>query len=707
MTRPESCAASSVERFFQFSLLGLVASGFLAVASSGCLDTPTVVCSSAALLLRAILLSRPLAWRPQRNTVHWLTLAYTGFFLVDYLTISRQPLPAVVHLVFFLAAVKVVTAASTRDSLATAALSFAALASGALLSLSFGFLAALALYLCFGVAALTSADIRRSLRQAAAAAHGGTRGLATQLAALAASMALGILALTAGLFFLSPHAAGGSALGSLLFHRIRLPGFSRAISLGEIAAIKSSSRTALHIRLYTAEPAGGLKWRGGALVSFDGRRWLNPGGPETRLYTDRGRLALVPVANRRPGRRVVYDVYLDAIDSDALFFTGTPEHVDVRAPYLLGSAASGFRLDGRPPQGFRYEAYGVLEDPPESSRPTYPPPVLDAIERSRCLQLPKLDSRIAELALRMSAGAPSDLEKARAVEQCLRTGYRYTLEIPSRQAADPLADFLFTRKKGHCEYFASAMAVLLRIQGIPARLATGFQSGIYNHLTNLWLIRSADAHAWVEAWIPGRGWTTFDPTPPAAPPLQLALATKLALYMDAADGLWQEWVVSYDPNHQGSLMDRLQQGTARLGIRWFDTLTDAHTYWDGQVGKWVRRAGPRILAAMVLAVALWFAIPPAVRLVRVRRRMRLVRRGQAGVADAALVYRRMLRILDRRGYRKPPWFTPAEFAASLPRTPLADAVGEFTAVYNFWRFGGRVDLAPRLWALLDELERAK
>ena len=79
--------------------------------------------------------------------------------------------------------------------------------------------------------------------------------------------------------------------------------------------------------------------------------------------------------------------------------------------------------------------------------------------------------------------------------------------------ADPLAYFLFERKKGHCEYFASSMAVMLRTLGIPSRVVTGFQSGVYNPMTGWQVIRASDAHSWVEAWIDGRGWTTFDPTP--------------------------------------------------------------------------------------------------------------------------------------------------------------------------------------------------
>src|SRR5258708_38685205 len=86
-----------------------------------------------------------------------------------------------------------------------------------------------------------------------------------------------------------------------------------------------------------------------------------------------------------------------------------------------------------------------------------------------------------------------------------------------------------------------------------------------------------------------------------------------------------------------------------------------------------------------------------------RRRVERVRRGQASVADATLLYQRMLQILRRRGFHKPPWFTPAEFAASLPRTQLGDSVGEFTATYNALRFGGHVEAAPRPSILLDRM----
>ncbi len=305
----------------------------------------------------------------------------------------------------------------------------------------------------------------------------------------------------------------------------------------------------------------------------------------------------------------------------------------------------------------------------------------------------------------MTVGAATDLERARAIERHLRADYRYTLELPDRETADPLAYFLFTRRKGHCEYFASAMAVLLRTLGVPTRLATGFQSGIYNPITELWLVRSSDAHTWVEAWIPGHGWSSFDPTPPDASAHAFTLATRMSLYLDAASTFWQEWVVSYDPSRQGSLADKLEQGAGRLGIRWFDSLSGVPATWDVYITIGLRRYGLKVLIVLLIGAWIWFFGPPLIRLLRMKRRVERARRGQASVADATVLYQRMLHIVKRHGYHKPAWFTPAEFAASMPASGLGSSVARFTAAYNALRFGGRTEVAPQLSLLLDELEQ--
>jgi transglutaminase-like putative cysteine protease len=674
------------------------------VAGSGYLDTPTIALTAAGLLLRGLLIGGLVRFHISERATTLAAIGYAGFFLLDYFFLSREFLSATVHLVFFLAVLKILTAHANRDHLYTAVIAFVELLAAAILSVNFNFFLFLALYLLFAIAALTSGEIRRSMRQAAATARSGLKRFHPRLALLSTLAALGILALTAGLFFLLPRTAE-AAFSRLISHRFHLPGFSSQVTLGEIGEIKTTSRPVMHIRIYSLEPPGGLKWRGGALTEFDGKRWSNPNRVNEMIPVEDGHVDLEPHAYRRPGRHINYHVDLDALATDALFFTGTPERADLRYSPVLRTETGSFRLGYSPPQGTHYDAYSRLEDPPETSVVIYPAPILPLAARDQHLQLPPLDARIPELARAMAAGAATDLERARALERGLRAGYSYTLELPDREVADPLAYFLFTRKKGHCEYFASAMAVMLRTLGVPARLATGFQSGVYNPVSDLWLVRASDAHSWVEAWIPGHGWTTFDPTPPDPNPRGFALLTKLGLYLDAAETFWQEWVVTYDIARQGALADRLEQAGRRMGIRWFDAISGLESGWHFLVGAFARRTVIRVL--IVLALAAWICLlgPPLVRLYRMRRRVERVRRGQAGVGDATLLYGRMLHILKRRGYQKPAWFTPAEFAASLPHTQLGTAVTEFTASYNALRFGGRTEVAPRLSLLLDRLER--
>lgn len=705
MARRDAATAISIERFFQFSLLGLVASGYLAVAGSGYLDTPTMALTAAGLILRALLVCGWVRLELSERWVTVVTMAYSGFYLLDYFVLSRTFLGATVHLLFFLAVMKVLTSKNSRDYLYTAVIAFLELLAAAIVSASFNFFVFLALYLLFAVAALSSAEIRRCLADAAVAPRGRAQEFHPRLGALTALITLGILMLTAGLFFLLPRTAD-AALSRLVSHRIYLPGFSNHVSLGEIGEIKTSSRPILHIRIFSAERLGSLKWRGGGLTTFDGKAWSNSTVGPDRIPADRGHVTLLPPGERRAGRHITYDVDLNALDNETLFFAGTPEGVDIPDPFLMRDAGGSLRLGQRPSEGFRYEAYSLLEDPPETALAGWASPPLPEPDRRRNLELPvSLDARVANLARTWAASGVTDLERARAIERHLRSDYGYTLTLPSQEVADPLAYFLFTRRRGHCEYFASAMAVMLRTLGMPARLATGFQGGIYNPLTDLWLVRASDAHAWVEAWIPGYGWSTFDPTPPDPELHSFGIAARIGLYLDAAETFWREWVVSYGPSRQGTLADRLEQSARHLGMGWFDTLSGAGTGWNLHFTFWLKRFGWRWGMFLLAAISACLTIPYLTGLLRVRRRVSRVRKGRAVTGDATLLYQRMLAIVKHRGYQKPGWFTPAEFAASLPRDPLGQRVTEFTVTYNALRFGGRTEVAPRLSMLLDELEK--
>ncbi|MBV9504261.1 MAG: DUF3488 domain-containing protein, partial [Acidobacteriia bacterium] len=462
---------SSVERFFQFSLLGLVTSGYLAVAGSGYLDAPTLLLTAAGLLVRALMIAGVLRIRISESATTLLAISYIAFFVLDYALLSRDFLTATVHLLFFLAVTKVLTAKTNRDYLYTAAIAFLELMAAAILSVDLNFFLFLALYLLFAMGALTSGEIFRSLQRSPATARTSLRYFAPRLALLSTFAVTGILAITGLLFFLLPRTAE-AAFSRLISHNLYLPGFSNQVTLGQIGEIKSTSRPVMHVGVFSQEVLPGLKWRGGALTVFDGKGWSNPHPHEEPIPVENGEARLAPAGFLPSGRRINYHVQLNAVTTDTLFFAGSPARVNLRQLSIIRNETGSYRLTRVPPEGFSYDAYSLVDGPPETAAPLQPAPFLPPDVRRQYLQLPPLDVRIPKLADFFAEGAITDLERARAVERHLRHDYGYTLEMPDHDVGDPLAWFLFTRRKGYCEYFASAMTVMLRSLGIPARLAT-------------------------------------------------------------------------------------------------------------------------------------------------------------------------------------------------------------------------------------------
>ncbi len=690
----------AVERFFQLSLLGLVFSGFLAVAGSGFLDKPTIFLVCAGLLLRGLLVAGVAVIEIPIFLINAATLAYIGFFALDYYTLSRDLLRATVHLVCFLAVIKILTARTNRDYLYTAAIALMELVAAAMLSVNMNFFVFLSIYLVCAIAAFTSAEMRRSLQKPSQIASSQRIHFAPRLVALTGFVTAGILLLTVGLFVILPRTAN-VAFRHLLSPRFHLSGFSREVTLGQIGEIQRDSHAVMHVRPYSRRMPANLKWRGTALTRFDGKRWSDPISANSVLLPRQSPVVLADdrQRSRTDGIRFSYGVDLNTSDSDALFVAGTPEFLNVNHVRVIRTPTDSYRLLASPAENVRYEVATFVPSRPPSERPME----LSAGERSKYLQVPVLDIRIPELA-RSFAGEGQPWQRAQNIENQLRTKFSYTLDLPAQPPADPLANFLFERKRGHCEYFASAMTVMLRTIGIPARLVNGFQSGTWNSLSNLYVIRASDAHSWVEAFLPNVGWTTFDPTPSAPVAAQNSVSERVAMFFDAADTFWQTWVVNYDLNRQVTLAQRVEEGFLHLRWSWPSLVTSWKSKWTSPLTRENLFSAKPILLIVLLVIAFGYWGRQWIRVARNWLLMRKLRHQKGSPRDAALLYGRMLRLLHRRGYQKPAWFTPEEFAATLPPSSLSVLVDEFTEAYQSLRWGGKQEAAQRLTVLLQEIE---
>ncbi len=692
--------SSGLDLFFQFSLIGMLASGYLAVAGSGHLDLPSVVVGGAALACRVLIALGRLRQVTDRIVTAAIVL-YAIFYPIDYGYLSRDFLGATVHLVFFLTAVLLLTARANRQYFLLALLAFLEMLAACLLSANLSFFLCLTTFLLCGVSALMAGEVRGSITPEAVVARSGWRRFSWRLTGVSLFTGAAILGITGALFFFLPRTAR-AAFQHFASQRLVLPGFSNEVQLGQIGQIQMSTATLMHVQFDQRGPRPPLKWRGSALHEFDGRRWFNRRDAAQPVVLSSGQAFLADREQLvRPGTRVGYDVNLSGAIADTLFFAGIPEFVTIDARLLLRLPNGAIRMGFTLPQGVRYSARSFLDS--SGGAEAAPATVgLSAETLRACLRLPQIDPRVGELARRMTAGAAADADRARAIERSLQRDYAYTLELPASEPRDPIAHFLFERRRGHCEYFASSMAVLLRTLGIPSRVVTGFQGGIYNPISGWHLIRAADAHSWVEAYVGGSGWVTFDPTPPGQRQESGGLWMTLSLYADAAETFWQNWVLGYDLERQATLADRMGQSGRGLSI---DRLG---AWMRGMAGAARESAGPAAAAVSLTmaAVAVWFLAgrPWWRQWWRRRSQMLRMQRGQMESSDAALLYRRGLEALRRRGFEKPAWMTPAEFVRVLP-ADLAEVTAEVTESYHALRFGGRLATAPRLLFLLEQLER--
>jgi len=708
-----------VQRYFEVSLFLVLTVGFLTLASTGRLDIPSLVVAGLALGVKALRYRRHPEPELSPTMVNRLTWFYFLFYALDYLLLSRAFLDATVHLVLFLAVVKLFSARTNRDYLWLALIAFLEMLAAAILTVDTTFLFFFFVFLLLGISTFVSFEIKRgaeSARMAPLPAHTPlARRLHRSLLVTSAAVSVGILLLAAIIFFILPRFSTGF-FSAYAFQPELLTGFSNDVTLGQIGEIKRNRAVIMRIQVEGNDPraAEGLKWRGIALAQFDGKRWYNELHPPAVLRLPRATRFYLPMPQypRRPaGRRLDYRVLLEPVSTDALFLAATPAWVEGRFQSLGVDANDSIVNPQHNYTKVSYAAGSVLTRPPASLlRQT--PAEYPAEVRDRYLQLPALDSRIQELAASLTAPLTTSYDKAAAIELHLRTKYGYTLDLPPVLPDDPIASFLFETQRGHCEYFAAAMAVLARSAGIPVRIVNGFLTGDYNDVGEDYIVRASDAHTWVEVFFPDLGWVEFDPTPPSAEYRARTFWTRLGDYLDAFDLWWSEWVINYDFSHRIQLAGNLKRRTRSWTLQ-------AHLYLRQlrrNITRELQQAETSILTSRYLPPALFLVLLALLVFFRGRQlrdwltlNWQLRRRGRAGLVgrEATLSYRRFLKLLARKGFHKRPGETPLEFSAILSTQPLGPVVAEFTSLYQEARYGDRPADTARLLGLIQSLEQWK
>ncbi len=728
---------SAVQRYFEISLYLLVLTSVMAVVSTGKLDPFSTFAPILALGYKGLRIWHGKGPEFSVRLATWLVLAYFLFFPFDLWVISRNlaagaPNPALysallaaIHLLLFAVLVRLYSARTNRDYAFLAVLAFAAILASAILTIETGFLISLAIFLVLAVSTFVALEIRRSSMGAVSPPlEPGTplaRQLNRALGLTSIFVAIGTLVAGSAFFFVIPRFTAGY-LSAINIQPTLMTGFSDSVTLGAIGKIKKNPAVVMRIHV-EGDPARAseVHWRGIAFTDFDGRRWYTPNHDPTIVSPNGDGVYQLMAAIPARGEYypLHYTVLMEPIASDALFVA--LKLVDVRGRF----ANETERPDGAKHNGFLiYDKTGSLSNPmhnetkvryqADSLLPLIPPGELrkastdyPEINKQMYLQLPQLDPRIAKLAAQITNGATNPYDKASRIETYLKTKYGYTLDLSDPHGKDPLAYFLFDRRAGHCEYFATAMTVLLRTQRIPARYVTGFLPGEYNDLGGDYIVRASDAHAWVEVYFPDYGWITFDPTPPGSAKPG-GLLERLAMYWDWFQYSWGEWIINYDFVHQVTLAQNMQKTSHDFGER-------AQKYYkekQRQVMQMMVALDKRIeaspyflpiLLVLLVALLLYLRGRPLISYVVARWSLRARRAGNLTASLAALEYREMLRLLEKRGWTKSPSQTPLEFAAAIPAPAIAEPVAQLTELYQSARFGEHAAPIEQMSSLLRSI----
>ena len=652
-----------------------------------------------------------------------LTLVCMPLFLVDYVWLSRSFLISSVHLLMLLASILLLMRSSDRDLFWLYLISFAWLAAGAVLSVDFAFLLSLLLFIFSAVGTLILYEMRRSYERAlrrgptdpplAAPRYSGpahdifARFPAVKMTWLFLAMAGTIVLLSIPLFLILPRVSSG-------FHghprgRTKLvSGFSESVELGQIGTIKESDSVVMKVRLngQTSILPSELKWRGIALDFFDGRAWKLSIAGRSRLDSA-GRYFKLEESARGPGL-LLQTFFLEPLSTDTVFAASRVLAVSSNLGHLERDAQGGLTTSPHPGTRIRYEAVSDVT-PVDAALVPREQGVLPGDVSATCLQVPAMSPKVKELSARITAAEPHPMRKAKLLEQYLRSGYRYSLRLKgSPRHTDPISSFLFEVREGHCEYFASAMVLMLRHIGIPARLVNGFRAGEYSVLGDAWIVRQYDAHSWVEAYFKPFGWIEFDPTPAEPRRPRSAVMSLASEIFEALDIYWWEGVVSYDIWKQSHMLgaalfwanDRLSQAD-----RWASI---AHERSRAAVSRVLLSPARITLALSLVASAAAFVLVIALRPRWARRLIRRLGRALTSGTRRSVIagfYEEALELLESHGFSRNRSQTPLEFALSLNCMPASGIFTELTAIYYRARFGGSFTAGdqPRAEALLVSL----
>jgi transglutaminase-like putative cysteine protease len=639
--------------------------------------------ASPGLLLTAAALAVATFWLPPAEWSAWIERAsrliivgLCAWMLYVAFALGEDFMPAVMAMLLFLLAAESLRAVDARNDARLYLLSFALLLAATAYYPGLGFAASFIAFIILSTLALMVGYLRR---QSERFGMPGVRLGRRMMFTIAAFSGVTLL-VSASLFVLFPrlprqwNVQGRRGGGDMM------AGFSDQVRLGQHGGrIVANPEVAFRVEFPDGVPpqTENLYWRGRSFDRFDGEQWSRSRGVVAPI--------LPPMVYGRrwggPIRRV--RIFGGPPEANVLFGNHPLLNVQPRSAIRVFQDYTGdVRFAGSDAPVYTTTSAG----PRPTERALRASDKPDGPLTRPYMQLPdNLDPRIQRLADSLTDGRTVRIDRVWAIEQHFaNAGFTYTLELPRTARDATLEGFLFRRRSGHCEYYSSAMVMLLRAAGIPARNVTGFLGGEWNTFGDYLAVTGNDAHSWVEVWMGQMGWVPFDPTPPGRADLVQAGAQdgwmwRATLWFDGMEYQWFKWVLDYNLEKQLGLFSRVGELFSR------DDRRGSDARGAGGAGRGVAV----VIALGVLGGLLWSA-----------RRWR-----RAPLTQETRTY-----LALRRAYARATLGGsggPMDFAERLARdhAPGAAPAAELVGLYVTARFG-RIDIGDvgrtRMRRLLDD-----
>lgn len=701
--------------FFKLISYGVVASGLFSLTASGGIGL--IITSSFLVILILSWFLENTRWQLSEKVGVILIVLIVPLFYIDWkYKISglntREAIAAgnLARLILILASVKLLQRKANRDWAFLYLISFFEVLLAAGLSISPLFLISLAVYLLFAVCSIVVFEIRKTSQSVfekniqvktfkSKNVSGFPKANIFRLPVTSVGLLFSIAMLALPLFFVLPR-VGGSGLGKNFGGLSGFTGFSDSVRLGEIGKLQQNDEVVMRVRLGEGDRGkiNNFRWRGVALDTFDNLNWKKSSYQTAEPFIKSEKDFFIIDSATHINQVVTQTIYLEPIDTPVLFALSRPVAVQGNFKLITKDSEGSLTYPHSDSQRLTYKVFSDSSLPDvsrlraDNSRYT--------LHESRYLKLPdSLDQRIFNLGQEVikNSGAFNRYDQAKAVESYLQSNYGYTLELKAG-GKEPLADFLFNVREGHCEYFATAMAVLLRTQGIATRIVNGFQQGEYNETADVYIVKQKDAHSWVEVYFPKEdAWIPFDPTPSAGKFSEqsnsASIIGKFDKFVETMETFWIQYVVSYDNQEQRSLFRSVKNNISD----YHGSLSDRIKSFDTEFKEWwkeVRGDKGFETSAKTVGYSLAYLIGAMlgiIFLIRFYRRIAklalwgkffswLKQKNETSVIE---FYERMQKALASKGFIRQSHQTPLEFAFELN---MPDAVS-LTEKYNRVRFG--------------------